>query len=73
MEVTKDCGKLVVSEDCIIRGAKVKAAVQNMKPIIILRSLHKLLPLQLKENDIKLPSNRFLQRSILQKFRNVQR
>lgn len=35
----------------------MKAAVQNMKPIIILRPFQKLSLLQLRKNDIKRPYN----------------
>lgn len=49
--------KPIVSKDGIIRGEKMKAAVQNMKPIIILRPFQKLSLLQLRKNDIKPPYN----------------
>ena len=46
-------GKLIAGQDGTIRGTEVKAADQNKKHRVIMRSLQKLFPLEMKENDIR--------------------
>ena len=48
--------KLIACKDGIIR-AEVKAAGKNKKPTIIMRPLQKHFPLEMKENEIRPPSN----------------
>ena len=49
--------KLIAGKNRIIRGAEVKVAEQNKKPIAIMRPLQKLFPLEMKENEISPSSN----------------